>query len=615
MKILKRAILCFTAMISLSGCGYLNVDPELGMDDEDVFGTYSSFRSYFDWLYHTGDGTNKESIFYAFPMYYDFLQKYSFSWYNTTDMSDAGKMGVTQQYFKQGVITQDFLRSVTFDVNSTDKPLAKAMFSIIRRCNITIANIDRCADATEQEYNDLLGQAYALRGFCHFTLCRFFGGMPYLDHAIEADESWDLERESVYDTYVNAATDLKKGYELMKEADYMRRNSVADLNSATLDEINGAAAVALYARALMYAACEAGTDEAWKNAADAAGLALNEVLEAGFSLVTKDKYTTNFIKQQTTNENIWAYSIQMKDSHANLTSIMAYPQSGNESGTSGVCPTQNFVDRYETLNGMLLITQEDRDAAAASGHYNEQDPYNNRDPRLDMTIVHDGTKTTGGTINIYYDPTDATYPVTQLNGMKLPFAIEWGTKDSDVKAYSNTGYYCMKYWNGELGLKQTSDYYHVDPIVRLAEVYLNYAEAVNEAYGPSGVAPGASLTALQAVNIVRDRVGMPPLNVFDKENARMRIRNERCVELAFEGHHYYHDIRRWDIAPQTMGSTLYGIYVEKVPVSQEYPNGKKYVRRALPNNRQCVWKDYMRFIPFPDKEALTMKNFKNWAWK
>ena len=209
MKILKRAILCFTAMISLSGCGYLNVDPELGMDDEDVFGTYSSFRSYFDWLYHTGDGTNKESIFYAFPMYYDFLQKYSFSWYNTTDMSDAGKMGVTQQYFKQGVITQDFLRSVTFDVNSTDKPLAKAMFSIIRRCNITIANIDRCADATEQEYNDLLGQAYALRGFCHFTLCRFFGGMPYLDHAIEADESWDLERESVYDTYVNAATDLK----------------------------------------------------------------------------------------------------------------------------------------------------------------------------------------------------------------------------------------------------------------------------------------------------------------------------------------------------------------------------------------------------------------------
>lgn len=615
MKILKRAILCFTAMISLSGCGYLNVDPELGIDDENVFGTYSSFRSYFDWLYHTGDGTNKESIFYAFPMYYDFLQKYSFSWYNTTDMSDAGKMGVTQQYFKQGVITQDFLRSVTFDVNSTDKPLAKAMFSIIRRCNITIANIDRCADATEQEYNDLLGQAYALRGFCHFTLCRFFGGMPYLDHAIEADESWDLERESVYDTYVNAATDLKKGYELMKEADYMRRNSVADLNSATLDEINGAAAVALYARALMYAACEAGTDEAWKNAADAAGLALNEVLEAGFSLVTKDKYTTNFIKQQTTNENIWAYSIQMKDSHANLTSIMAYPQSGNESGTSGVCPTQNFVDRYETLNGMLLITQEDRDAAAASGHYNEQDPYNNRDPRLDMTIVHDGTKTTGGTINIYYDPTDATYPVTQLNGMKLPFAIEWGTKDSDVKAYSNTGYYCMKYWNGELGLKQTSDYYHVDPIVRLAEVYLNYAEAVNEAYGPSGVAPGASLTALQAVNIVRDRVGMPPLNVFDKENARMRIRNERCVELAFEGHHYYHDIRRWDIASQTMGSTLYGIYVEKVPVSQEYPNGKKYVRRALPNNRQCVWKDYMRFIPFPDKEAFTMKNFKNWAWK
>lgn len=57
------------------GCGYLDVDPELGLEDKEVFGTYSNFRSYFDLLYASGNGTNKENILYAFPMYSDFLQK------------------------------------------------------------------------------------------------------------------------------------------------------------------------------------------------------------------------------------------------------------------------------------------------------------------------------------------------------------------------------------------------------------------------------------------------------------------------------------------------------------------------------------------------------------
>ena len=87
------------------------------------------------------------------------------------------------------------------------------------------------------------------------------------------------------------------------------------------------------------------------------------------------------------------------------------------------------------------------------------------------------------------------------------------------------------------------------------------------------------------------------------------------MELAFEGHHYYHDIRRWKIAEQTMGQVLYGMRIEKTPVSAGYPNGKKYTRTALPNNRQCLWKDYMYFLPFPDNEAYTMKNFENWTWQ
>lgn len=64
-----------------------------------------------------------------------------------------------------------------------------------------------------------------------------------------------------------------------------------------------------------------------------------------------------------------------------------------------------------------------------------------------------------------------------------------------------------------------------------------------------------------------------------------------------------------------MNKTLYGMYVESVKKSDEYPIGRKFEVRALPNNRQCLWKDYMYYIPFPDTEAYKLKNFVNWTWK
>jgi len=85
--------------------------------------------------------------------------------------------------------------------------------------------------------------------------------------------------------------------------------------------------------------------------------------------------------------------------------------------------------------------------------------------------------------------------------------------------------------------------------MRLAEVYLDYAEAVTAAYGPDGAAPGATMTAVDAINIVRARAGMPPVTSAATGYANFMdlVRNERNVELCFEGH-YWFDIRRWYIA-------------------------------------------------------------------
>jgi hypothetical protein len=87
------------------------------------------------------------------------------------------------------------------------------------------------------------------------------------------------------------------------------------------------------------------------------------------------------------------------------------------------------------------------------------------------------------------------------------------------------------------------------PLMRLAEVYLDYAEAVTAAYSPLGRAPGADITAVDALNIVRDRCGMPPVTAAAPEYTSFMelVWNERNVELCFEGHYWY-DTRRWHTA-------------------------------------------------------------------
>lgn len=630
---MKKRILkyVFALMLSLAlavSCNYLDVDPELGLTDEEIFSNYRNFWNYFSYTYDSDAGRNKQSIHNVFPLYYDLFYYYRLNWQTNTDAADCGALGVSQLNFKQCNLNQDIIEKLTFDTSRTDnKPICASCFAMIRKCNMTIEHIDDCRNITEEQYYDLLGQAYLLRGYSHFGLCRLFGGMPYIDHTIGADDEWDLPRLSRHETYCLAAQDMLKGAEYLEKAGFMRRDGRPGepnhLQGTTIDQPNGVVGYALAARSLLYAASPLNNElgeEDWVKAAEACAKALDIALEWGYEMLPIENYTDNFYNKTATNEALWFYVNSAQDSYMNYRSFFAFPQSG-DAHAAGVCPTQNFVDKFETIWGDALNTEADRSAAIALGHYNDQDPYSNRDPRFDLAIVHDGSTNqyVTGEINIYFDPDLGIYPGTTISGMNnVEFGIEWGTRDNQQQSYSNTGYYCNKYWEGKYGTKGAS-HAHMDPQVRVAELYLDYAEAVNEAYGPSGTAPGYSLTAIEAINKVRERVGMPPVldkYTTSKELFRDRIRNERNVELCYEGNHYYYDIRRWKIAPETMSQKYYGMYITKVPVSEDYPKGRKYERRALPDNRQGRWKDCMYFFPFPDSEAQKLKNFvNNEAWR
>jgi hypothetical protein len=188
--------------------------------------------------------------------------------------------------------------------------------------------------------------------------------------------------------------------------------------------------------------------------------------------------------------------------------------------------------------------------------------------------------------------------------------------DQAYLGITRTGYYLRKNWPDN-SPKSNGKVRQTDPLFRLAELYLNYAEAVNEAYGPAGNAPGATLTAIAAINVIRDRMGQDdvlPQFIGTKEIFRDRIKNERNIELSWEGH-YYHDIRRWMDAPAAYGSSLFGMIAEKVPVSSEFPTGFKYVRDRLGNDRQPSWKPAMYYLPFNTTDNFKMKNFvPNVVW-
>ena len=631
---MKRIIsVLLIAAAALQSCNFLDVDPELGVTEEEVFGIYKNHRNF---LYAAYDADDQQNILHmGSPMVIDMCRT-RYPLICTTDAADAGRYGGSHNQWKDGYLKQQLLGRYTFDTNwggmtsgSNEMPIVSSMFKVIRIANMSLEHMDELVNVEESQKNDLIGHAYFIRGYAHFVLVRYFGGMPYVDHVLQGSDNWDMARLTSFETLTKAADDLQLAYEYMKAAGYMRRDPApgqpGHLESADQDKPGACAAIALKARVLLYAASPlnntTGDSEIWKKAAEAAALAVEECEAAQYELKDFSQYEYLFRGYQYNSEEIWGRSMGSAKSSSWLGYFSKAQADVSATTASGMCPTQNFVDRYETQWGDPLYTDEDRAAAQALGHFNPQDPYAALDPRFYKTIVYDGASTDHcKCINIYYDTAAQQFPTSTFAMSKGDFTSVMGTNPydnpMDTKSRpSFTGYYINKFWDGQLGGSNGSKYYMMDNIIRMAEVYLNYAEAVNEAYGPSGKAGTCAYTALEAVNKVRARAGMPEVQsqfTGSTEAFRDRVRNERCVELAYESQHYFFDIRRWKIAPQTMGATLYGMYITTCTKDADHPNGKLYTRQALPTERQCeLWRDYMYVIPWPASECKKMANFVN----
>lgn len=231
-------------------------------------------------------------------------------------------------------------------------------------------------------------------------------------------------------------------------------------------------------------------------------------------------------------------------------------------GQGRINPTQNLVDAFPAANGYPITD--------AKSEYDPANPYANRDPRLAKYIIYNGQTAGSGNAVINTQADNAT----NLDGL-----------NKDVSKSTRTGYYMKKLLRQDINLDPTVNgkAYHYIARIRYTELYLDYAEAANEAYGPKG---GTGYSAYDVIKAIRERAGLgefgedPYLEecAQTKEKMRELIRNERRIELCFEGFRFW-DLRRWkaNLTEEAKGMSITNEEAGKkyTPISVETRNFKE----------------------------------------
>lgn len=340
------------------------------------------------------------------------------------------------------------------------------------------------------------------------------------------------------------------------------------------NRFSGNAARAIKSRVELYAASPAynkNSNVTWDDAAKTSGQFLQDV--GGLSIVDEEGLT--FYLSPDSKDIIWRNSLSNKSNWEEAN----FPPS--QFGRGETNPSQNLVDAFPMSNGYPITDPN-------SG-YNANLPYIGRDARLNAYVLFNGSSFKNGIIN--------TYEGADLDGINT------------LISSTRTGYYLKKFMNEGVNLAVGSQVQarHFMVYFRFTEIMLNYAEAANEAYGPDGDPNGFGFTARDVVSALRGRAGIsqpdPYLSSLNTTEAfRELIRNERRLELAFEGHRFW-DLRRWN-ETSVIKEPIEGIFFAE--------NQFDFTVREIENR---PYQDYMIYGPIPLDEVLKNTNLQqNQGW-
>ncbi|MEO6963915.1 MAG: RagB/SusD family nutrient uptake outer membrane protein [Puia sp.] len=456
----------------------------------------------------------------------------------------------------------------TFDGNPYPRQQIWASnYSYIAQENSFFENIANVPGLSQDDKNRLTGEMKALRAFRYFTLVKHYGGVPLITRTYGLNDSFSVSRNTVDECFQFILGQLDSAVTLL--------TGIAS-NAGKIDQ---GVAMAIKSRVLLFYASPlfntANDVSRWQKAADAAQAVINL---GRYSLVSWSDYKSMFIKYSPGNtENIFITINQAgipSEGHQDdypwpgLTfeyCVMPFSRGGNIMYT----PTQQMVDSYETLGGKAITDP--------SSNYDPQNPYANRDPRLDIDILHQGSALNQSTID-FRSPDGLDFNQNQtVTGYLLG-------KFVDPSVYDATGV--------TIGSGQGNQPWIY---MRYAEILLNYAEAINEAQGPA--------LAYAPINLIRTRAGMPDLPIgLSQTQMRLKIQNERKVELAFEEHRFW-DVRRWKIAGTVNNFTAMGVSVTQNGNVLQYTYAVPNTGGNLDYDPVRVFKDPANyFFPIPLSE-------------
>ncbi|WP_192348533.1 RagB/SusD family nutrient uptake outer membrane protein [Algoriphagus sp. Y33] len=442
-------------------------------------------------------------------------------------------------------------------------------YQYIRRINIFL---DKMADPEIQvaEKEKLVAEAHFLRAYIHFLLMERFGDVPIVTQSYELGADHTFVRSTLEECVAFIESELTSAI-----PDLETRYAASDAN---FGRATRHAAQALLSRVLLYAASplfnESGDQGKWQKAADAA----EALLDAGYEL--HPDYTSLFNQPTGTANNELIFVRPFSSSPGSFHSApmdnlnRRYGAYGGWWASNG--PSQNLVDDYDMINGepAFIYPNGEKTINPASG-YNPQDPYANRDPRFDATVIHDGSTYHGDTFEMWVAPDGES----------------WGFDSYRQSGDNPRSNYVLKKFMPDESVPLSWQQPYTNPwiIFRLGEIYLNYAEAKFEL--------GDEATCREYLSKVRARVNMPPIpDSVTGEELRRRLYNERRIELAFEEHRYW-DVRRWRIAESVENEPIYGMDIIRNPTT-----GDKTYSRIQLLARQFEEKMYL--LPIDQNEVL-----------
>lgn len=547
---LALALGCSLALTT-SCTDYLDKSPESDVSPEAAFKNFKNFQGFTEELYLCIPDFSKSYWTTCWNWGEDDIQAVGFDYLMGYKVDQGDFWGWQKEFDGWGACFMD--QGDTFNPNDRfSRGLWKAAWYGIRKANLGLENMDLMTAATQEEKNTIKGQLLFFRGWLHFQLMQYFGGLPYLDHSVAADQSMTLPRESCQACAEKAAKDFREAAELLP-IDWDKSSVGRNTLGKNGFRINKITALAYEGKSLLWAAsplvknCDdkmnvngnASTYDYDTNYAQQAAEALGELLalvETGqtqYKLVDFADYSDLFY---TWNKNMLPPGSTeniLRDIPADAwqnSHFGVFTEFGGSILTGGKAasqPTANYVNYYGMKNGLPLDDPE-------SG-FDPTHPWKNRDPRFYHDIVYDGVKVVEGAI----EP-DANRYANLYTG---------GTYRDDINE-SRTGYLLYKFIpmianNYDMGSTYNKLYIDV-PYLRLADCYLMYAEAC-AAVGGATASAKCSLTALDAVNKIRERAGVDGVAAKftgNKDKFMDEVRRERAVELAFEGHRF-NDLRRW----------------------------------------------------------------------